>query len=450
MSSFNVTKENCSFLVDLYELTMAAAYWSNGVTGTAAFELYFRRLPEHRSFIVAAGLEQALDFLCNLHFTEDQAVWLQRHPAFHGVDPRFFDYLRNFRFSCDVWAVPEGTPLFPLEPLIQVRGPLIEAQIVETYLLTMFNMQSMVATKSARIVASAAGKGVVDFGSRRAHGPQAGLLAARAAYIGGCIGTSNVLAGKIGGIPIYGTAAHSFTMAFASELEAFLAYSRTFPQNTTLLIDTYDVLRAAHKVKDVPSVKAVRIDSGDLVELSRNVREILDRDQLQNVQIMVSGDLNEYKIEKLIQAKASIDLFGVGTDLVTSHDAPAINLVYKMVSATIKGKEVSTIKTSPGKPSYPGRKQIYRHSKNGLFSHDEICSFDEHPSGEGVPLLKQYLQAGHRMQEPSSLSEIRDHTKGQLKQLKPTFQWLSGGEEYPVRFSNRLEEELDRMKNRTL
>jgi nicotinate phosphoribosyltransferase len=449
MRAFNITEENSSLFVDLYELTMAAAYWSNQVTGTATFELYFRRMPPNRSFVLAAGLEQTLNYLCNLRFTEEQVAWLQAQKSFQAVDPGFFDYLRNFRFTCDVWAVPEGTPLFPLEPIIQVRGPLIEAQIVETYLLSMLNMQSLIATKAARIVHAAKGRKVIDFGSRRAHGPQAGLLAARASYIGGCIGTSDVLAGQLGEIPIYGTAAHSFTMAFASELDAFHAYNRAFPENTTLLIDTYDVLRAAHKVKDVPNVKGVRIDSGDLLELSKQVREILNQDGLPNVQIMASGDLNEYKIAELVQQNAPIDSFGVGTELVTSYDAPALNVVYKMVAATIGGQEVSTVKTSTGKPSFPGRKQIYRFIDNGCFSRDEICEFNEVPSG-GEPLLKAYLEAGECIQLVPKLSEVRAYAVQQLDSLAEPLRKISGVEPYPVHFSKKLEEELQRMQKRIL
>jgi len=450
MRAFNVTEENASLFVDLYELTMAAAYWSNHVNGIATFELYFRRLPPNRSFILAAGLEQMLEYLCNLHFTGQQVDWLQKHKAFESVDSGFFDYLRDFRFSCDVWAVPEGTPIFPLEPMVQVRGPLIEAQIVETYLLSMLSMQSMIATKAARIAHAAKGRSVVDFGSRRAHGPQAGLLAARASYIGGCIGTSNVLAGELGEIPIYGTAAHSFTMAFGSELEAFQSYNRVFPANTTLLIDTYDVEKAAHKVKEVPNVNAVRIDSGNLFDLSKKVREILDHDQLQKVQIMVSGDLNEFKIAELAQQDAPIDSFGVGTELVTSYDAPGISVVYKMVTATIAGQETSTVKTSEGKLSYPQRKQIYRFRKNGQFSRDEICEFDESPSERGEPLLQQYLQAGRCIQEMPKLSEVRRYASMQLDSLSDSMRKISAVEAYPVTLSQKLQSELARMQKRNL
>ena len=450
MRAFNVTQENNPLFVDLYELTMAAAYWSNHLKGTATFELYFRRLPPNRGFILAAGLEQALQYLCNLQFTEEQVGWLQNQEAFRNVDSGFFDYLRNFHFSCDVWAVPEGTPIFPLEPLIQIRGPLIEAQIIETYLLSMLNVQSMVATKAARMVLAAQGRAIVDFGSRRAHGPQAGLLAARAAYVGGCIGTSNVLASKLGDIPMYGTAAHSFTMAFASELEAFHAYNRTFPENTTLLIDTYDVLRAARKVKDIPHVKAVRIDSGDLLDLSRKVREILDEDHLQNVKIMVSGDLNEYKIAELIQQNAPIDSFGVGTELVTSYDAPAINLVYKMVTATVGDHEIATVKTSTGKPSYRGKKQVFRYKEQGRFTRDEVCSFEEQPQPGAEPLLKPYIKAGECIEQMPSLAEIRSHAAMQLNSLDEPVRRITGFQAYPVSLSTKLEQELEQARKRTL
>ncbi|MGH9858231.1 MAG: nicotinate phosphoribosyltransferase, partial [Acidobacteriota bacterium] len=339
MQPFEVTQENSSLLTDLYELTMAAAYWSNQMTGTATFELYFRRLPPDRSYIIATGLEQALHYICNLRFTNEQIDWLRKQEIFSKTGAGFFDYLSAFKFSGEVRGVREGTVLFPLEPMLQIRAPLIEAQVLETYLLSMMNMQSMIATKAARIVQSAKGRDVVDFGARRAHGPQAALLAARASYIGGCAGTSNVLGGFLANIPVTGTAAHSFTMAFGDELTAFHAYHQIFPDHTILLVDTYDTLQATRKVKEIgPSVKGVRIDSGDLLDLSKQVRRILNEDRLESVKIIASGDLNEYKIEQLLAAGAPIDAFGVGTELVTSYDAPALGGVYKLVEATIKGR----------------------------------------------------------------------------------------------------------------
>lgn len=444
LRSLSVTKENVALLTDLYELTMAAAYWSNQVTGSATFELYYRRLPSRRSYVISAGLEQVLQYICNLKFHTDQIDWLQRLPQFEGVDPGFFDYLSEFRFTGDVWAVPEGTPVFPLEPLIQVRAPLIEAQVLETYLLAMINIQSMVATKAARIVRAAAGKKVVDFGTRRAHGPQAGLLAARASFIGGCIGTSNVLAGQLCDIPIYGTAAHSFTMAFESELEAFQSYLRVFPQHTVLLIDTFDTAAAARKVKQVGTeVRAVRIDSGDLLKLSQEVRQILDEDGLTSVKIFVSGDLNEYKIEELLAKGAPIDFFGVGTELVTSYDDPALSSVYKLVEATLEGEQRGRMKTSPGKISYPGRKQIYRFLQGGYYSHDVVTGMNEKPLSGGIPLLREYVRDGKPTELLPELTEIQENTEMHLERLAPVFHRMAGVEDYPVVFSDALRASMD-------
>jgi len=334
--------------------------------------------------------------------------------------------------------------VFPLEPIVQVRAPIIEAQIVETYLLTMINMQSLIATKAARMVSAAEGRGVVDFGSRRAHGPQAALLAARASYLAGCLGTSNVLAGFLSSIPIYGTAAHSFSMAFATELEAFRAYYKVFPENTVLLIDTYDILQAAAKVKEIgPQVLAVRVDSGDLEEMSFKVREILNRDGLHSVKIFASGDLNEWKIEKLVKAGAPIDFFGVGTELVTSYDDPALSGVYKLVEATLEGKAAMRLKTSPGKKSYPGIKQIYRFTSGSLYARD-LLSLAEEPCPEGAaPLLQCYMRDGKVIDELPSLDEIRHSTASELKRLAPPLHQLESAQAYPVELSQKL---FDKMK----
>lgn len=440
MQPFEVTEENSSLLTDLYELTMAAAYWSNQVTGVATFELYFRRLPANRSYLVAAGLEQALHYICNLRFSSSQIRWLRDHEIFRHIDPGFFDYLAGFRFSGDVWAIPEGTAVFPLEPVLQVRAPLIEAQIVETYLLSMINMQTMIATKAARVVRAARGKEVIDFGARRAHGPQAALLATRASYIGGCEATSNVLGGYLAKIPIAGTAAHSFTMAFPNEIDAFRAYHRNFPDHTTLLIDTYDTLQAARRVKDIgATVKGVRIDSGDLLELSKQVRKILDEDHLQSVKIIASGDLNEYKIDQLLKAGAPIDVFGVGTELVTSYDAPALSGVYKLVETTMDGRKVGTAKTSPGKPSFPGRKQVYRYLQQGYYTHDKLCLFEERHPSAGLPLLQPYVSNGTLQQQLPSLANIRRYAGEELRRLPDAYHDLTTVRPYSVVISDALQ-----------
>ena len=439
LRSLLIHEDEIGLLTDLYELTMAAAYWSHGLNERATFELYFRRLPQNRSYIVSAGLEQALHYLTSLKFTPKAIEHLRSLEVFRTVDPAFWDFLAELKFTGEVRALSEGTPVFPLEPVLQITAPLIEAQIAETYLLSVINMQSMVATKSARIVRAARGRGCVDFGTRRAHGPQAGLYAARASYIGGCIGTSNVLAGKICDIPVYGTAAHSFTMSFPTELQAFQAYARVFPDQTILLIDTYDTLAAANKVKQVDAdVKGVRIDSGDAAELSRKVREILDRDGLTNVKIFLSGDLNEYKIDQLIREGAPVDFFGVGTELVTSYDDPAMSGVYKIVETHIGGVVHPTIKTSPGKPSFPSKKQVYRFTEIGMFTRDLIALDKDPPPENGMPLLETYMENGKLICELPGLAETQKFTKENLAKLPEKFHELEKPAIYDVGYSDNL------------
>jgi nicotinate phosphoribosyltransferase len=439
LRSLLIHEDEIGLLTDLYELTMTAAYWSSGLNEPATFELYFRRLPQNRSYIISAGLEQALHYLSSLKFSANAIEHLRSLEVFRTVNPGFWEFLAELRFTGEVRALSEGTPVFPLEPVLQITAPLIEAQIVETYLLAVMNMQSMVATKSARIVRAARGRGCVDFGTRRAHGPQAGLYAARASYIGGCIGTSNVLAGKLCDIPVFGTAAHSFTMSFPTELQAFQAYARVFPDHSTLLIDTYDTLAAANKVKEVDAdVKGVRIDSGDLAELSRQVRTILDRDGLSNVKIFLSGDLNEYKIDQLIKDGTPVDFFGVGTELVTSYDDPAMSGVYKIVESRSGGVIHPTIKTSPGKPSFPGKKQVYRFQEQGMFSKD-LIGLDRDPAPiNGMPMLEIYMKNGKLVHDLPALSETQKFTQENLEKLPEQFHELTKPAEYKVEYSDNL------------
>ncbi len=439
LRSLLIDENEIGLLTDLYQLTMAAAYWSNQLNEVATFELYFRRLPQNRSYIISAGLEQALHYLSSLKFSPKAIEHLRSLEVFKTVKPGFWEFLAGLKFTGEVRALPEGSPVFPLEPVLQITAPLIEAQIVETYLLAVLNMQSMVATKSARIVLASRGRGCVDFGTRRAHGPQAGLYAARASYIGGCIGTSNVLAGKICDIPVFGTAAHSFTMSFPTELQAFQAYARVFPDHTTLLIDTYDTIAAANKVKQVgPEVNGVRIDSGNLGELAREVRQILDRDGLTDVKIFLSGDLNEYKIDQLIKDRVPVDFFGVGTELVTSYDDPAMSGVYKIVESRIGGLVHPTIKTSPGKPSFPGKKQVYRFEKEGMYCKDLIALDNEAPPESGMPLLETYMQNGKLVRSLPALTETQKYTKENLAKLPKQLQELTRPAEYEVDYSEDL------------
>jgi len=341
---------------------MAAGYFEAGkASEKATFELSIRRLPACRNFVIAAGLPEVVDYLLNLSFTEEEVEYLRGLPQFANASPNFFDYLRKFRFTGDLFSVPEGTPLFAGEPVLAVRAPLIEAQIPETYLLSAITFPSLIATKAARCVEAGGGREIVEFGTRRAHTPEAGVLGARASYIGGCSGTSNTLAGFRYGIPVMGTAAHSWVMSFSCEAEAFRQLQRLLGEHTIQLIDTYDTIEGARQaVKLGKPIWGVRLDSGDLLTLSREVRRVLDEGGLPDAKIMVSGDLDEYRIRDLVGSGAPLDAFGVGTQLATSGDAPAMGAIYKMVELDIGGIQRFTSKLSDDKVTFPGSKQIFR------------------------------------------------------------------------------------------
>ena len=445
---------------DLYELTMAAAYFENGLHQPALFDLFIRRLPDHRSYLITAGLEQGLEYLSELRFTTDQIEYLRKHPVFKRVSDAFFDYLTNFRFTGDVWAMPEGTAAFAMEPLLRVKGPIIEAQIVETFLLSTINFQTMIASKAARVVRAAQGRSVIEFGTRRAHGTEAGLFAARAAYIGGCIGTSNVEAGLLFGIPTFGTLAHSFVMSFENEDDAFRAFINVFPENATVLVDTYDTIaaveRLARQYKD-SAVPAVRLDSGDLCELSKKVRQILDDAGMTQTKIFASSDLNEFSIADLISRGAQIDSFGVGTELATSYDAPAISGVYKLSGIEENGQIKMRIKLSKDKATYPGPKQVWRLvDSTGKYVRDVISLADEaeprsERGGTAVPLLKPVMRNGQILQRPNAgvggLSPLRDRTFQELEHLPADLLLLETEARYPVIFSDGLEETRARIES---
>lgn len=430
---------------DLYQLTMAAAYHAHRRDKTATFELFVRKLPPGRSYLIVAGLVQALEYLRDLRFTRADLAYLRALPVFKHVALSFFEYLRDFRFSGEVWAMPEGTLAFENEPLLSVTAPLIEAQLLETYLLSTVNFQTLIASKAARTVEAAAGRGVIEFGSRRAHGMEAGLFAARAAFIGGCIGTSNVEAGWRFGIPVYGTAAHSWIMSFEHERDAFRAFYGVFPEHTTLLLDTYDTIEGARRAAEIgPTLKGVRLDSGDLVVLSKEVREILDRAGMEQTKIMASGDLNEFKIAEMLAAGAPIDLFGVGTDLATSRDQPALGGVYKLVELRWGDHVEPKMKLSAEKMTYPFRKQVWRHEAGGQFIGDTISLRDE-ADQQGTPLLECVMRGGEIVAPPQSLQEIQQRAHHQLRQLPPEYKALMPGARYPVQISVVLEQERQKL-----
>ncbi len=317
---------------DLYELTMAAAYFEQGMEARASFELFVPALPPNRNYLIAAGLERALSYLEALQFQEHEVEYLRGHAAFRHVSKEFFDYLRKVRFEGDVWAMPEGTPVFAAEPLLRVTAPIIQAQLVETTLLSIIGFETMVASKAARVVDAAQGRGVVEFGGRHAHGPDAALFAARAAYLAGCAGTSNALAGCRFSIPTTGTMAHSFIMAYPEEGQSFADFLDVFPEDAVLLLDTYDTLEGLERmIERGLRPRGVRLDSGDLASLAGQVRQRLDQAGLSDVKLFATGDLDEHKIQRLIAAGAPIDSFGVGTQLVISADQPVLPCVYKLV-----------------------------------------------------------------------------------------------------------------------
>lgn len=430
-----------SLATDLYELTMAAGYFVNGRRERATFELFVRDLPANRSWLVAAGLRQAVDYLSALRFSADDVAHLKTLPPFQRTPDAFFDFLSSFRFSGDLWAVPEGTVVFAGEPLIRITAPLIEAQIVETFLLATVNHQTLVATKAARIVEAAAGRGVVEFGSRRAHGPEAGLVAARAAVIGGCIGTSNVEAGRQFGITVYGTAAHSWIMTFESELEAFRAYHRVFPDSTTLLLDTYDPVEAAGLATRIGrSLKGVRLDSGDLAGQARRVRDVLNEAGMTETKIMLSGDLNEFRIASLVESGVPVDLFGVGNELVNSPDAPSLSGVYKLCALESSSGTRPVFKLSAGKQTRPYAKQVWRRRNGrGEFVEDRVTR-DGEPAGspEWEPLLGRVLRSGRLEGAMPDLSASGRRRASQLDCLPARYKRRVDAASYPVRFSALL------------
>ena len=435
---------NQSLVIDLYELTMSAGYFSNNYNHYSTFELFIREMPRNRSYLVNAGLDQAIEYLLNLNFTANDIDYLRSLKVFQQVNSKFWEYLEDFRFSGDVWGIPEGQIVFPGEPLLRVSAPIIEAQIVETFLLASYNFQTLIASKAARVVQAAQldGKkrGVMEFGSRRAHGPQASVLAARASYIAGCIGSSNVLAGQRFKIPVFGTAAHSWTMAFPSEIEAFKSYYQVFPESTILLIDTYNIDNGARNaVKTGRGIRGVRIDSGDLAVESSKVRKILDDAGMKDVTIVVSGDLNENKIRKLVEAGAPIDSFGVGTQLATSEDAPSLGGIYKLVEQEIDGKTRYRAKFSLNKATYPGKKQVYRLlDDSGNFIKDIIGLENDQISEKHIELLKPIIKKGKLIYHSPSMEEIRNFFQNNFKSLDRKFTSFDRPQTYPVTYSPNL------------
>jgi nicotinate phosphoribosyltransferase len=418
---------------DLYELSMIGGYYVSGLSGLATFDLFVRTLPPTRRFLVAAGLEQALEFLEQFHFTREDIRFLREVPGLAALPREFFDdYLPRFRFTGNVWAVEEGTPLFAQEPFMRVTAPIAEAQVAETALIAEIMFPTSVASRAARVVAAADGRDVMEFGARRAHGIHAAVRAARAAYIAGFNSTSLVEAGRRFSIPLSGTMAHSWVMAFPTERDAFDAYTRVYGHGAVLLLDTYDTVAAARMVVSTGlTPRAVRLDSGDLVAISREVRQVLDAGGLQATRIVVSSDLDEHRIAEMIGSGAPIDGFGVGTSVSTSSDAPALSGVYKLAEIERQGQMVGVAKRSPGKQTYPCSKQVWRVMRHGHAVRDIIALADATPPPDARPLLTHVMVDGKRQALPS-LATTRERCRAQIGELPAELRSLGDGQDYPV------------------
>ena len=432
--------ERSALHTDLYQLTMLEAYFRHGLTDTAVFELSVRRLPPERGFLVAAGLEQLVAWLEGLRFTAEELAWVRESGHF---GPDFADRLAALRFTGDVDAVPEGTVLFAGEPMVRITAPMPEAQLVETRLINLLHFQTLIASKAARCVLAAPGRTLVDFGLRRAHGAEAGLLAARASYLAGFAGSSAVLAAPRFGIPVYGTMAHSFIEAHASESQAFERFARVQTGNVTLLIDTYDteegaraVARLAPRLRESGiAVRGVRIDSGDLADHARRVRRILDEADLGEVRIFASGNLDEYALRALLAAGAPIDAFGVGTRMDTSTDAPSLDFIYKLQEYAGRPRR----KRSEGKATWPGRKQLHRRSGPGGTMAGDVVTVVGDPQ-EGEALIRPVMRQGRRVEPPEPLDAARERAAAELARLPPHLRDLQEAPAYPVAVAPALRE----------
>jgi len=417
-----------ALLTDLYQLAMAHAYFEEGMRETAVFELFVRRLPPTRRFLIAAGLEQALEFIAGAHFTAPELEFLAREGSY---TPRFLDYLSKLRFSGAVHAMPESTPFFAEEPILRVTAPIIEAQLLESRLINIVHFQTLIASKAARCVIAAQGKRLIDFGMRRAHEGEAALLAARAAYLAGFDATATVEAGRLWGIPISGTVAHSYIEAHDDESQAFRQFTATRPSRTTLLIDTYDTVHAAEQVARLESelraqgssrgVDSVRIDSGDLGAQAREVRRILDERGCREVQIALSGGIDEHQISALLSSGTPVDAFGVGTSLAVSADASALDMAYKLQMYAGRPRR----KRSPGKATWPGAKQIFREYGVGGVSLRDRVALEGERSG-GVPLLNEVMRDGQVLVPRRPLKAIRSDCAQQLRTLPQYLRELDG------------------------
>ena len=444
MNSGFINDINMILATDFYQLTMGAAYYQynfenniNDEDDIATFEMFIRKLPKNRNYLIFAGLEQTLHYLQNARFSERTIEFLRKKPVFKNIDSSFFDeYLPNFKFNVDVWAMKEGNFFFPNEPIVRIQGPLFHAQIAETYLLNVINFQTLIASKASRVKNIAPDKILLEFGTRRSHSPLAGVYAARASYIAGFNGTSNVIADLELGINSTGTMAHSFVQKFRNEIESFDSYYKIYEENSILLIDTYDTEKGAQKAcKYGNNIKGVRIDSGDLINHAKKVRRILDKNGCEKVSIIASSDLNEYKIKEIIDKKTPIDGFGVGTELATSRDDPTISGVYKLMEY----KKIPRIKISEEKLTYPGIKQVYRiYDENNKFQEDFLFLVGETPPPNAEALLKPIMKNGKLIIELPKLDDIQKFYLNNIKKLPDLYKILVEIEPYKLKVSDKL------------
>ena len=425
-------------LTDLYQLTMLQGYMEQGMEETAVFEFFARKMPPQRGFFMAAGLEQLMEFLEHVRFEPEELEWVEQSGLFSRS---FVEYLERWRFAGDLHAMPEGTVFFANEPIARITAPLPQAQLVETRLINLLQYQTLVASKAARCVLAAQGKPLIDFGLRRAHGAEAGLLAARASYLAGFAGSATVLAQPLFGVPVFGTMAHSFIQAHEVESDAFDHFAEAQPNNVILLIDTYDTEAGAKKVVALAprlrekgiSIKGVRLDSGDLVDHAFKVRKILDEGGLVDVKITASGNLDEYAIQSMVAAQAPIDFLAVGTKMTASADVPYLDCAYKLQEYAGR----PTRKKSEGKATWPGQKQVYRqYDQQGRIDHDVLTTADDPQAGE--PLIEKVMEGGKRIASPVKLPDAREHAAAQLHRLPETLRLLQEGATVEVHVSQAL------------
>jgi nicotinate phosphoribosyltransferase len=454
LNSGFVNDLNMILATDFYQLTMGAAYYQYNLENNvdenediATFELFIRKLPRNRNYLIFAGLEQAIQYILNARFTERTIEFLRKKTVFKKIDPSFFDeYLPNFRFKLDIWAMREGNYFFPNEPIIRVEGPMFHAQIVETYLLNVINFQTLIASKASRIKNIAPDKVLLEFGTRRSHSPLAGVYAARASYIAGFNGTSNVVADLELGINSSGTMAHSYVQKFEDELDSFELYYKIYGDNSILLIDTYNTEIGAQKSsKFGNNIRGVRIDSGNLIDHAKKVRKILDNNGCEQVIIVASSDLNEYKIKEIIEKNAPIDAFGVGTELATSRDDPTIAGVYKLMEYN----GVPRIKISEEKVTYPGKKQVYRiYDKDGMFKKDILALEDEPPLPYSDALLVQIMKDGKLTLKLPKLNNIQKFYLDNIKKLPASYKKLEELDIFKLKISENLQNLTDTLKSK--